>query len=115
MTAAPPEMLSQKNVEAVTGIPARVYLEEVRAPHFPLPVVKLGKLRLVNRAAFVAYLESLAVPSGSTEHHAGGVAHDDEIAGVLAEVGVERLPGRAKALQLPPPGGALPRGRTLRK
>ncbi|AGP40268.1 hypothetical protein [Sorangium cellulosum] len=51
-------MLSQKNVEAVTGIPARVFLDTIRAPGFPLPVTKLGKLRLVPREAFVAYLRA---------------------------------------------------------
>jgi len=57
---APPELLSQRNVEAVTGIPARVYLEEIRAPGFPLAVIKLGKLRLVERASFVAWLRERA-------------------------------------------------------
>jgi len=60
VVAAPPEMHPQRNVEAVTGIPARVYLEEIRASGFPLPVVKLGKLRLVNREGFLAYLRSQA-------------------------------------------------------
>ncbi|WP_437996482.1 hypothetical protein WMF26_36340 [Sorangium sp. So ce185] len=52
-------MLSQKNVASVTGIPARVFLDTIRAPGFPLPVAKLGKLRLVRREAFVAYLQAL--------------------------------------------------------
>ncbi|WP_234022778.1 hypothetical protein [Sorangium cellulosum] len=42
ITAPQPEMLSQKNVESVTGIPARVFLDAIRAPGFPLPVAKLG-------------------------------------------------------------------------
>lgn len=60
ITAAPPEMLSQRNVEAVTGIPARVYLDAIRSSGFPLPVARLGKLRLVDRTAFLSYLRTLA-------------------------------------------------------
>lgn len=60
ITAAPPAMLSQRNVEAVTGIPARVYLEAIRGSGFPLPVAKLGKLRLVERTVFLSYLRTLA-------------------------------------------------------
>jgi len=57
VTAAPPDTISQKNVEAATGVPARVYLEAIREPGFPLSVTRLGKLRIVNRVAFVAWLE----------------------------------------------------------
>ena len=55
--AAPPDTISQKNVEAATGVPARVYLEAIRERGFPLSVTRLGKLRIVNRAAFVEWLE----------------------------------------------------------
>ncbi|AGP39441.1 hypothetical protein [Sorangium cellulosum] len=65
ITAPQPEMLSQKNVESVTGIPARVFLDTIRAPGFPLPVTKLGKLRLVQREVFVAYLQALACDPAS--------------------------------------------------
>lgn len=57
IVAPPPDTLSQRNVEAVTGIPARIYLEAVRRPGFPLRVSRLGKLRIVNRVAFVAWIE----------------------------------------------------------
>ena len=55
--AAPPDTISQKNVEAATGVPARVYLKAIRDPEFTLSVTRLGKLRIVNRAAFVKWLE----------------------------------------------------------
>jgi hypothetical protein len=97
-----PELLSQRNVEAVTGIPARVYLEEVRTPGFPLPVMRLGKLRLVKRVAFVAYLESLTARPVPTPHRGDDGAADD-VATVLAEVGCEPLaPGPARAKELRP-------------
>lgn len=60
LTAPPPEMVSQRNVENVAGIPKRTYLDLLRAPGFPLPVTRVGKLRLVPRVEFVAYLRGLA-------------------------------------------------------
>ena len=41
--AAPPDTLTQRNVEAATGLPSRVYLEVIPTPTFPLRVAKLGK------------------------------------------------------------------------
>ncbi|XXY52718.1 hypothetical protein WME91_16440 [Sorangium sp. So ce269] len=112
ITAPQPEMLSQKNVESVTGIPARVFLDTVRAPGFPLPVAKLGKLRLVRREAFVAYLQALA--SDRAPRRAPAEDERTGIAAVLAAVGLEpvRQPrsGRASA-----PSEGAGRGRLLPK
>ncbi|WP_437523314.1 hypothetical protein WME79_33860 [Sorangium sp. So ce726] len=80
-------MLSQKNVESVTGIPARVFLDTIRRPGFPLPVTRLGKLRLVQREAFVTYLQALAGDPAPRR-----AAAEDErtgVAAVLAAVGLE--------------------------
>ncbi|WP_437592892.1 hypothetical protein [Sorangium sp. So ce1000] len=111
LTAPQPEMLSQKNVESVTGIPARVFLDTIRAPGFPLRVTKLGKLRLVQREAFVAYLEGLAGDPASRRD-----AEADErtrVAAVLAAVGLEPVPcartGRASTPPDGASGGSLPR------
>ncbi|XXT16496.1 hypothetical protein WME91_16240 [Sorangium sp. So ce269] len=98
--AAPqPEMLSQKNVESVTGIPARVFLDTIRAPGFPLPVTKLGKLRLVRREAFVAHLQAMA--SDRVPRRAPAEDGRTGVAAVLAAAGLEpaRQPraGRASA------------------
>jgi len=57
MISALPETITQRNIEAVTGLPARTFLELIRAPGFPLRVRHIGKLRVVNRAAFVQWLE----------------------------------------------------------
>lgn len=89
--AAPPETLSQRNVEAVTGIPARNYLEAIRAPDFPLEVSRLGKLRIVDRASFVTWLRTprnlppldVAAPAND----ASGARNVDDVAG---ELGFER-------------------------
>ncbi|WP_104977819.1 hypothetical protein [Sorangium cellulosum] len=87
ITAPQPEMLSQKNVEAVTGIPARIFLDTIRAPGFPLPVAKLGKLRLVQREAFVAYLQALATqPAPRRDAEA---EERTRVAAVLASAGLE--------------------------
>ncbi|WP_441287784.1 hypothetical protein ACSRUE_37615 [Sorangium sp. KYC3313] len=103
LTAPQPEMLSQKNVESVTGIPARVYLDTIRGPGFPLAVTRLGKLRLVQREAFVAYLQALAGDPASRRD--AEVDERTRIAAVLASVGLESVPcpntHRASA---PPPG-----------
>ena len=109
ITASPPDMLSQRNVEAVTGIPARVYLQEIRTPGFPLPVVKLGKLRLVERAAFLSYLRSLAngdVHGGPSptlarcaEHEPDDEAADDGAVGVLSELGLAVKPSAKRKPQ----------------
>ncbi|WP_437945296.1 hypothetical protein WME98_30680 [Sorangium sp. So ce296] len=108
ITAPPPEMLSQKNVEAVTGVPARVFLDTIRAPGFPLPVTKLGKLRLVQREAFVAYLQALA-----SEREVRRDAEADErtrVAAVLAAAGLESVP-RARTDRAGPHGESASRGR----
>ncbi|WP_437666848.1 hypothetical protein [Sorangium sp. So ce1182] len=108
ITAPPPEMLSQKNVETVTGIPPRVFLDTIRAPGFPLPVTKLGKLRLVEREAFVAYLRALAGQPASQR-----TAEADErtrVAAVLAAAGLEPVASTRPAGASVPPEGAR-RGR----
>jgi hypothetical protein len=108
LTAPQPEMLSRKNVESVTGIPARVFLDTIRGPGFPLPVTRLGKLRLVQREEFVAYLQALA--SDPVSRRATEADERTRVAAVLASAGLEPVPcvrtGRASA----PPEGAS-RGR----
>ncbi|WP_437303927.1 hypothetical protein [Sorangium sp. So ce388] len=108
ITVPPPEMLSQKNVEAFTGIPARVFLDTIRAPGFPLPVTKLGKLRLVQREAFVAHLRALA-----SEPEVRRDAEADErtrIAAVLAAAGLESVP-RARTSRASAHAESASRGR----
>jgi hypothetical protein len=53
---APPDLVSQGNVEQVAGIPRATYLEMLRAPNFPLKVTRWKRWRLVDRAAFVGWL-----------------------------------------------------------
>ncbi|XXY47163.1 hypothetical protein WME91_44885 [Sorangium sp. So ce269] len=108
ITAPQPEMLSQKNVEAVTGIPARIFLDTIRAPGFPLPVAKLGKLRLVQREAFVSHLQALTIAPASRRD-----AEADEhtrVAAVLAAAGLEAVPRACIRRPCAPPRGAS-RGR----
>jgi hypothetical protein len=89
--AAPPDTLTQRNVEAVTGLSSRVYLEVIREPTFPLRVAKLGKLRIVNRAAFVHWLEqqneqAAFEPCNDLDEDPSSIT----IGGILDMVGLER-------------------------
>jgi hypothetical protein len=102
--APPPDTISQRNVEAVTGIPARVYLEAIRSPGFPVPVARLGKLRIVTRSAFVAWLQKGAlVGEASPRTQASDAATSDDTAtsdvpptesadGILAALGLKARP-----------------------
>ena len=103
--ASPPETLTQRNVEAVTGVPVRVFLELIRAPGFPLRVRHIGKLRVVNRAAFVEWLEAgepkpdlaVALVSRTNDENAAEKANEviDGSNELLASVGLrERSPAR---------------------
>lgn len=96
ITAALPEMLSQNNIEAVTGIGVRVYLETIRAAGFPLKVTKIGGLRLVDRAAFVTWLRSGAAASSSTSTAANDADDADEDAQLRAKIGLEAVPAPAR-------------------
>lgn len=90
IVAAPPDTLSQRNVFDVTGIPPRAYLKALREPGFGVPVARIGKLRVVDRAVFVAWLRAQATaPRGTTA--AGGVGAGDGVDAVLAEVGYRRV------------------------
>ena len=105
VVAPPPDTISQRNVEAVTGIPSHVYLVTVRDRGFPLPVTRLGKLRIVNRAAFVAWLErgafspSLAsISADATTTPAAAKDGDDtpeEADDILEAVGFRQAPAPA--------------------
>jgi len=84
-----PELLTQQNVEAVAGLPASTYLELLRAAHCPLQVTHLGKLRVVERGPFLAWIRSLSAPRSI--HTAPVVeerSDDAEVAAVLASAGV---------------------------
>jgi hypothetical protein len=99
VVAAPPDTLTQRNVEAVTGLPPRVYLEVIRTPTFPLRVARLGKLRIVNRAAFVEWLERQDVDTIATEHEEVKAEASNAVGDILDLVGFERsreLPTRRK-------------------
>jgi hypothetical protein len=66
-----------------------VFLDTIRAPGFPLLITKLGKLRLVQREAFVAYLRALAGEPASRR-----TTEEDErtrVAAVPASAGLESV------------------------
>lgn len=67
VTAPPPAFVHQGNVEAVIGVPRKRYLRDLHAPGFPIDIIPMGKLRLVDREAYLAYLRSKGQPP--TRHH----------------------------------------------
>jgi hypothetical protein len=84
--AAPPELISQKTCEAVLGIGKRAFLESL--PAFRLgggEVINLGRLRLVNRAGYVAWLSERAVPG----------SQDEGVRDLAAELGLRVVRSRA--------------------
>ncbi len=80
-----PELLSQLNVERALGLPARAYLELLRSPGCTVHVIRVGKLRLVERTAFVAWLKQRAPLAIDAQH-------DDEDDETLAELGLASIP-----------------------
>lgn len=96
VVAAPPETISQRNVEAVTGVPARAYLDAIRSPAFPVPVVRLGKLRLVPRAEFVKWILSGAPLSSQDAPPDSGATSTDDVDRLADEMGFETTPGQAR-------------------
>ena len=93
IAAPPPDTLTQRNVDRQTGIPATMFLAMVRHPGFPLPVVKLGRLRLVERVAFVAWLKEQAGANAGPANDAAPPV--DPIAAMAAEVGLRAIPTAA--------------------
>lgn len=74
--AAPPELLSQKNVESVTGVPARTWLESM-LPAFEAAggeVGRHGRLRFVRRETFCDWLMRCRQPVALPAEDGGGLA-----------------------------------------
>ena len=82
-----PDFISQRNVLAAEGIPPRAFLEMLRRPDFTLPIVREGKLRLVARDAFVAWLRGRAVAKPAPANDSAPTDLDDIDRAVLAAGG----------------------------
>jgi hypothetical protein len=94
VTAPPPVLLSQRNVEQVVGVPPESYLKMLRAPDFSPTIIVDGKLRMVRREDFVAWLEKhRAAPMRVRTTQKKGAA-DDDVAAIAAELGL--TPGRGR-------------------
>jgi len=102
-----PETLTQRNVEAVTGLSPADYLRAVKDPAFPLPVRRVGRLRVVDRVAFVAWLRSeerrapqpIAPAAAPTPVPANDAP--DLVGEVLADEGLQRAPTSPKPARKP--------------
>ena len=92
---APPDLLTQHNVFAATGIKSRPFLELLREPGAP-PVSALGKTRAVDRVAFIAFIKS----RGIAPEEPADVDSGDGVAKLAAELGFKLKPAvkcRARA------------------
>src|SRR5262245_21713188 len=69
---APPLLLTQRNVERWTGVPAETYLRMLRRPGGPRVIVE-GKLRIVEQVEFVAWLKRQEAPPAEAGEPADGV------------------------------------------
>ncbi|MBI4956511.1 MAG: hypothetical protein HY908_31130 [Myxococcales bacterium] len=58
LTPAPPELLSQNNIAEVCGISPKQYVAMLRTA--AVPVTRVGRLRLVERAAFLSWVRATA-------------------------------------------------------
>jgi len=87
-----PELLSQRNVEAVTGMDADRYRKLVGAPGFPLAVSRVGRLVFVDRAEFVAWIRAKATPRAEAPATPSGEAIRD--AARAARLGVVEAPAK---------------------
>jgi hypothetical protein len=77
-------MISQRNCEAVLGIPPRTHLENCRRTDFTPKVTRLGKLRLVDAVEYRLWLRGRcdAVAASRLEKREDGAAE------LLAEIGL---------------------------
>jgi hypothetical protein len=81
------EFISQRNSLATTGIPPRLFLEMLRRSDFPIAIAREGKLRLVERDAFVAWLRGRSVAKAMPANDAAPDDLDDVDRAVLAAGG----------------------------
>ena len=107
VVAARPARVSQWTVGAHFSLDPRGFLEVIRAPGFPVRVIKLRKLRLVPYAEFLAWLterasETRQASAGSSP--ANDAEHDSEtdpdasLRQLEKELGLERTkPGPKRA------------------
>lgn len=85
---APPDLLSQRNVEDVIGVSRSIYLRELVGAFRAAggDVAERGKLRLVRREAFIAWLMASRSLRTSTTAPVSNEEHSIEEELGLAEV-----------------------------
>lgn len=88
-------MVSQRNVESILGITARMHLEYCRRPDFTPKVVRAGKLRLVDAADYRLWLRSMDLRQQETSDAESADGASD----VLAELGLHErfVPRKTKS------------------
>lgn len=91
-------MVSQRNSEAVLGIPSRIHLENCRRADFIPRVIRLGKLRLVDAEEYRSWLRAQAVVVRPSDADANA----DGPSQVLREIGLFSSANAAKHTSRPP-------------
>jgi hypothetical protein len=97
VTQAAPAMLSQNTAPGYTGVPKRTFLEQTRDPSFPVPVSRVGKLRLVPTEEYVRWLRAQSVnvkASATPANDLDAAGNPTTAAGVLSELGFAPARGR---------------------
>ena len=89
---AEPMLVSQRNVEAVLGISARMHLEFCRREDFSPRVLRVGKLRLVDAREYRVWLRTLDERASQRNPDPDGP--DAGINALAAEFGLN--PGRRR-------------------
>ena len=82
-----PVLVSQRNCEPTCGVSPRVFLDHLRRPDFDVDVVRLGKLRMVDPTAYVAWLRREAARLAEEKAREAAVEVDG-VAATLAEFGM---------------------------
>ena len=75
-----PAFVSQKTSLDHLGIPSARFLAMVRAPGFPLHVASVGKLRVVETEAMIAYLRGLGAAPENLDRERRPVDNDTNLA-----------------------------------
>lgn len=77
IVAAPPTHISQRTSESTIGIPRRAFLESLSG--YPGEVIRLGRLRIVDRTAYLGWL---------AHRELADITDDDDAADLAAAAGL---------------------------
>lgn len=80
--ASVPEFVSQHTCLSEFGVPPRGFLEDIGSPAYEGEVIRRGKLRIVKRADYIAFLRRQSEAKEQAQQHGDGAD------ALLAEMGL---------------------------